>query len=74
MKNSSPKGRVLNILTATQDTPDIEVRGVRVKGRFGGEYLTEAIVDDHVVARARHRDWRKSYKMLELEVSRICVY
>jgi hypothetical protein len=72
MKNSSPKGKVLNILEMTQDTRDFEVRGTRVKGRLGGEYLTEAVVHGRVVARARHRDWRKSYKMLEIEASRAC--
>lgn len=73
MTNSSPKGKVLNILELTQDTRDVEVRGSRVKGRFRGEYLTEACVYGRVVASARHRDWRKSYKMLAVEVSKAFV-
>ena len=48
-----------------------EVTGTRIQGRFGGDYLTEISMDDVVLARARHRDWRKSYKMLKLEVEKL---
>lgn len=53
------------------DHGPVEVRGTRIKGRFGGEYLTEISVGDAVVARARHRDWRRSYKLLALEVEKL---
>ncbi len=45
----------------------IVVCGKRSPGR-PGPYVTEASVDGHVVARASHSDWRKSYKMLRIEV------
>lgn len=46
------------------------VQGVRLASG-GGTYLTEVIVDDVVVAEARHRDWRKSYKLLLIEVEKL---
>ena len=74
MKNNSPKAEILNLLEMSHPLGvAFEVFGTRVKGRFGGYYLTEARVNDRLVATARHRDWRKSYKMLGIEVSKSAV-
>lgn len=73
MKNGSPKAKVLEILIHFNPGYVCEVRGTRIKGRFGGDFLAEAVVRDNVVARARHRNWRRAYKDLEVEVSKAFV-
>jgi hypothetical protein len=47
----------------------VDVRGSRVRGNF----LTEVVVDGRVVARAQHRNWRMSYKILSVELSKAVV-
>ncbi|NBT35822.1 MAG: hypothetical protein EBT03_09870 [Betaproteobacteria bacterium] len=65
---ANPKQNVVNVLkNAFRDQP-VEVRGTRIRGRFGGEFLAEADVEDRVIARVRHRDWRKAYNLLANEV------
>ena len=73
-RNASPKAKIADLMQLAHPGATVEVRGTRVKGRFGGDYLTEASVNDRVLARARHRNWRKSYKMLEIEVSKATVF
>lgn len=59
-----------------------EVRGSRMTpaecklhgvhcGTRDGIYYTELFVDGEQVARASHRDWRKAYKLLALEVEKL---
>ena len=75
MKTSSPKEKILQLLKLAYPGATLEVRGTRIKGRDGSarDYLTEASVNDTVVARARHRDWRKSYTTLKVEVSKLTI-
>ena len=73
-KNTSPKSRVVELASIAYPDRVIEVRGTRVRGRFGGHFLTEISVGDRVVARSRHTDWRKSYKGLEIELAKSCVF
>jgi len=71
MKATSPKLRVAQMASLVSSASSFEVRGTRVKGRFGGHYLAEVSGDGQVLARFRHRDWRKAYKGLEMELSRM---
>lgn len=73
MKNQSPKVKVLEIMQLAGCVAP-EVRGTRIKGRFGGDFLAEAIVNENVVCRTRHRNWRNAYKMLHVQVSRMFVH
>ena len=73
MSNSSPKAQIAEVVSLSYPTGQVEVRGTRIRGRFGGDYLTEVSVAGRVIARARHRNWRKSYKMLNIEVSKLTV-
>ena len=34
-------------------------------------YLSELIVEGNIAAEAKHSDWRKSYKLLQLEVEKL---
>lgn len=70
MKSYSPKGRVANIASIAYPNAIIEVRGTRVKGRFGGNFLVQVNINNNTVVRAQHKDWRKAYKMLEIELSK----
>jgi hypothetical protein len=49
---------------------DLQVRGTRDTGPRS-TYLTEVVVNDAVVAFARHRDWRTSYRLLKQEVEKL---
>ena len=73
-RSASPKAKIVDLMQLAHPGAAIEVRGTRIKGRFGGDYLTEVSVDGRVLARARHRNWRKSYKMLEIEASKATVF
>lgn len=68
-KRMSPKAKVIEAATFCV-TPGaaVEVRGTRVKGKFGGYFLAEASANDVVLARARDRDWRRAYKTLCIEL------
>jgi hypothetical protein len=67
-ESPSPRSQVLKTFSKLfGDDLEIVVSGRRSPGRRGS-YVTEASVDGHVVARASHSDWRKSYKMLRIEV------
>ena len=70
MKPTSPKARVIQLASLVSSAAAFEVRGTRVKGRFGGYFLAEVSGDGHVLARFQHRDWRKAYKGLEIELAR----
>lgn len=70
MINSSPKTQVANKFNELfgEEIP-FEVVGQRAaRGRC---YLTQVVVDGAVVATAEHSDWRKSYKMLLIEVEKL---
>jgi hypothetical protein len=45
-----------------------EVRGARVPSGF---YIAELNVGDVTLARAQSRDWRKAYKLLQIEVEKL---
>lgn len=52
----------------------VEVQGVRVTavdGRRVDSFMSQIIVDEAMVATASHRDWRKAYKLLKLEVEKL---
>ncbi|NDC75907.1 hypothetical protein EBZ70_11675 [bacterium] len=68
-KRMSPKAKVIEAAHCCVgcDTP-VEVRGTRVKGKFGGYFLAEASANDVVLARSRDRDWRRAYKTLCIEL------
>jgi hypothetical protein len=68
--NTSPKARVFNVVQSIHPDANIEVRGTRVKGRFGGYFLAEVSANDKILARARHNDWRTAYRSLEIEFSK----
>ena len=70
MVSNSPKGRVAQAVSLVHPNASIEVRGTRVKGRFGGYFLAEVIVNGNTVSRARHKDWRTAYKSLEIEFAK----
>lgn len=70
MKSYSPKGRVANIADIVYPNAIIEVRGVRIKGVRGGNFIAEVNINNNTVVRAQHKDWRKAYKMLEIELSK----
>jgi len=71
---NSPKARVLRAASfVVPEGTQVEVRGTRVRGQYGGYYLAEASANDRVLARCRHRDWRKAYKGLEIELCRQAV-
>lgn len=40
-------------------------------GSRDGMYVTELFVDGQLVAKSNHRDWRKAYKGLVLEVEKL---
>lgn len=70
-RNSSPKAKVLELASfCVPEGTLLEVRSTRIKGRFGGDFLVELDAGDRIIARARHRDWRKAYKLLGIELSR----
>lgn len=71
MANNSPKAKVIKRFTDLFGAANVEARGTRVGGRFGGYFLAELNVDGHTVARVRHPDWRKAYKLLTLEVEKL---
>ena len=72
MVNNNPKLQVTNKFIELFGTGhDVEVRGTRVKGRFGGYFLAELCVDGNPVARSRERNWRIAYKILRLEVEKL---
>jgi hypothetical protein len=73
MNNTSPKGKVANLAGLVYPGSNVEVHGTRVKGHFGGYFLAEINVNDHTVARSRHQNWRKAYKGLEIELSKLGV-
>jgi hypothetical protein len=73
MKNCS-KSQVEKLARLVCGSDDVEVRGARAKGRSGGDYLTEVAVRGRVIARARHRNWRMSYKVLSVELSKAAVF
>lgn len=78
-RNSSPKAKVLELASfcVREGTP-LEVRSARIKGRFGAGdvFLVEVVAEigwtgsRQVIASAHHRDWRKAYKLLGIELSR----
>ena len=71
---NTPKARVIRAAELiVRQGAEIEVRGARVKGRFGGYFLAEASADGRVLARSRDRNWRKAYKGLEIELCRQAV-
>jgi hypothetical protein len=75
MKNIvSPKARVVALGEMVRPGEPITVRGVRVKGRGGGYFLAEISAGERVIARSRDRDWRKAYKGLEIELSKIGIF
>ena len=37
-------------------------------GAYDGMYVTEVTLDGQLICTAQHRDWRKAYKLLKLEV------
>jgi hypothetical protein len=70
--NNTPKGRVLR--AAELVVPhgiNIEIRGERVKSQGGSYFLAELVAGNRTLARSRHRDWRKAYKGLEIELCRL---
>ena len=69
-KSTSPKAQAAQLAEIAYPGSQIEVRGTRVKGKFGGYFLAEVYVNDRSVARARHRDWRTAYKGLNIEMSK----
>lgn len=74
MKNGSPKAKVLDLLS-NHTTPGatFEVRGTRIKGRFGGDFLAEASIGGNVISRVHDHSWRNAYKTLYLQVSRMFI-
>jgi len=71
-KKVSPKQAVANkVRELFGDGRPVEVRGTRVKGRFGGYFLAECNVGDQTIARARHNNWRVAYKFLDVEVEKV---
>lgn len=66
----NPKAQVVNKfneLFGREAKPRVE--GYR--SSYKSTYVTEVIVDDVVVATAQHNDWRKSYKLLLIEVEKL---
>ncbi len=72
-KNTSPKARVVLMAEMVRPNSRIEVRGTRLSGKAGRCFLAEVTSNDRVLARARHSDWRKAYKGLEIELSKLGV-
>jgi hypothetical protein len=71
-KKVSPKQAVANkVHELFGGGRHVEVRGTRVRGRFGGYFIAECNIDDVTIARARHRDWRVAYKFLDVEVEKV---
>jgi hypothetical protein len=70
----NPKARVVALAEMVRPGEDIEVHGSRVAGRGGGYFLAEVHSGSRVIARARDRDWRKAYKGLEIELSKLGVF
>ena len=70
----SPKARVVLVAEMVRPGSRIEVRGARVGGRFGGYFMAEVSSNDRVLARSRHTDWRKAYKGLEIELSKLGIF
>ena len=70
MKNVGSKSKVQNLARLLCGDRPVEVRGTRIRGKGGDEFLSEVAVDGRVVARARHRNWKMSYKILTVELSK----
>lgn len=70
MINPNPKMQVANKFNELfgEDIP-FEVVGRRSAN--GRRYLTLVLVEGATVAAAEHSDWRKSYKMLKIEVEKL---
>jgi hypothetical protein len=71
--NNTSKGKVANLAGLMYPGSNVEVYGTRVTGDFGGYFLAELNINDRTVARSRHQSWRKAYKGLEIELSKLCV-
>lgn len=70
MINPDPKTQVANKFNELfGDEIPFEIVGRR--STSGRRYLTYVLVDGAVVATAEHADWRKSYKMLKIEVEKL---
>lgn len=70
MAKLGPKEKVAEAVRIVYPDANIEVRGTRVKGRFGGQFLAEVNVNNNTLARCSHRDWRSAYKSLEIEFAK----
>lgn len=70
MVKLGPKEKVAEAVRIVHPNETIEVRGTRIKGRFGGYFLAEVNINDRTVARAKHSDWRTAYKSLEIEFAK----
>lgn len=75
MNNTSPKGRVTQLaLHCAGEGATVVVLGERLKRRGGGPkppFYASVLVNGTRVASATHRDWRKAYKGLEIELSKM---
>ena len=70
MINPNPKTQVANKFNELfGEEISFEVIGRRSAN--GRRYLTLVLVDGAAVATAEHADWRKSYKMLKIEVEKL---
>jgi len=70
MINPNPKTQVANKFNELfGDEIPFEIEGRRSAN--GRRYLTLVRVDGAVVATAEHSNWRKSYKMLKIEVENL---
>lgn len=75
MKNViNPKARVVVLAEMVRPGEIIAVHGSRVKGRGGGYFLAEVSAGERVIARSRDRNWRKAYKGLEIELSKLGIF
>lgn len=75
MKNViNPKARVAALAEIVRPGEFIEVRGGRVKGRSGGYFLAEVAAAGRVIACSKDRNWRRAYKGLEIELSKLGIF
>lgn len=70
MAKQGPKEKVAEAVRIVYPNETIEVRGVRIKGPYGGHFLAEVNVNDRTLARSSHKDWRTAYKSLEIEFAK----
>jgi len=70
MINPNPKTQVTNKFNELFGE-DISFEVVGRRSLTGRRYHTLVLVDGAVVATAEHSDWRKSYKLLKIEVEKL---